>query len=85
MLNMDERDSSDVLGIDEDTDVDIEAAEKSQQAVSYAGRVSDMASREAERTAERRLSVLDRLHSRQEQVAQAGRKQLPARKQEQSL
>jgi DNA mismatch repair protein MutS2 len=85
MLNMDERDSSDVLGIDEDTDVDIEAAEKSQQAVSYAGRVSDMASREAERTAERRPSVLDRLHSRQEQVAQAGRKQLPARKQEQSL
>ena len=85
MLNMDERDSSDVLGIDEDTDVDIEAAEKSQQAVSYAGRVSDMASREAERTAERKPSVLDRLHSRQEQVAQAGRKQLPARKQEQSL
>ena len=85
MLNMDERDSSDVLGIDEDTDVDIEAAEKSQQAVSYAGRVSDMASREAERTAERRPSVLDRLHSRQEQVAQAGRKRLPARKQEQSL
>ena len=85
MLNMDERDSSDVLGIDEDTDVDIEAAEKSQQEVSYAGRVSDMASREAERTAERRPSVLDRLHSRQEQVAQAGRKQLPARKQEQSL
>ena len=85
MLNMDERDSSDVLGIDEDTDVDIEAAEKSQQAVSYAGRVSDMASREAERTAERKPSVLDRLHSRQEQVAQASRKQLPARKQEQSL
>ena len=81
MLNMDERDSSDALGIDEDTDVDIEAAEKSHQAVSYAGRVSDVASREAER----RPSVLDRLHSKQEQVTQAGKKQVPGRKQEQSL
>lgn len=46
LLNMDERDSSDVLGIDED--ITVEVAEKSRQAAAYAGKVSDMASRVAE-------------------------------------
>ena len=52
LLNMDERDSSDALGIDEDTDVSVEAAEKSHQSASYAGKVSDMASREAARASD---------------------------------
>ena len=49
---MDERDSSDVLGIDEDTDVSVDAAEKNHQSVSYAGKVSDVASRKAARASD---------------------------------
>ena len=52
LLNMDERDSSDVLGIDEDTDVSVDAAEKNHQSVSYAGKVSDVASRKAARASD---------------------------------
>lgn len=103
LLNMDERDSSDALGVDEDTDVSIEAAEKNHQSVSYAGKVSDMASRQADRASDapahalsyadragmadtgRRASVLDKLHAKQEQVSESGRKQAPAKKHEQTL
>jgi len=102
LLNMDERDGSDTLGLDEETDV--EAAEQSFQAASYAGKVSDVSTRDtvhdiasdapahAVRYADRALSdqshrdsVLDKLHAKQEKVAETGKKSTPAKKHEQSL
>ena len=97
MLNMDERDSSDAIGVDEETDVEV--AEKSRQAASYAGRVSDSVSRASDATAQsmsyaeramnaeagQRSSVLNRLRSKQEEVSQAKRKEAPAKKHEHSL
>ena len=100
LLNMDEKDSSDTLGVDEETDVD--AAERTYQATSYAGKVSDMKSREAERDiasdapahavryADRadtksRSSVLDKLHEKQGLVTESSKKNAPAKKHEQSL
>ena len=74
MLNMDERDSSDTLGVDEVTDVD--AAERTYQAATYAGKASDK---------ESRGSVLDKLHTKQEQVAENAGKKAPVKKKEQSL
>lgn len=100
LLNMDERDTSDALGVDEETDVD--AAERTYQATSYAGKVSDMKSREAAqdiasdapahtvRYADRadtgsRSSVLDKLHEKQGLVTEISKKNAPAKKHEQSL
>jgi len=97
MLNMDEKDSVDALGVDEETDVEV--AEKSRQAARYAGRVSDGVSRAmdaevqsmsyAERAmsaeANQRGSVLDRLRLKQEEVSQAKKKDAPAKKHEQLL
>ena len=97
MLNMDEKDSVDALGVDEETDVEV--AEKSRQAASYAGRVSDGVSRardaevqsmsyaEGAMSAEanQRGSVLDRLRLKQEEVSQAKKKDAPAKKHEQLL
>ena len=102
LLNMDERDGSDTLGLDEETDV--EAAEQGFQAASYAGKVFDVSSREAlqdiasdaqahaVRYADRALSdpshrdsVIDKLHAKQEKVAETEKKHVPAKKHEQSL
>jgi len=100
LLNMDEKDSSDTIGVDEETDVD--AAERTYQATSYAGKVSDMKSREAAqdiasdapahavRYADRadtgsRSSVLDKLHEKQGLVTEISKKNAPAKKHEQSL
>ena len=97
MLNMDEHNSSDVLGVDEDTEVEV--AEKSRQSISYAGKVSDSVSRAydapAQATsyedrvsnieAEHKTSVLDRLHSKKEEVSNAKKKDAPSKKHEQSL
>nr|WP_235906305.1 DEAD/DEAH box helicase family protein [Porcincola intestinalis] len=52
LLNMDERDSPDTFGIDENTDASIEAAEKSRQPVFDAGKASNTAGREAERASD---------------------------------
>ena len=99
---MDERDGSDTLGLDEETDV--EAAEQGFQAASYAGKVFDVSSREAlqdiasdaqahaVRYADRALSdpshrdsVIDKLHAKQEKVAETEKKHVPAKKHDQSL
>ena len=96
MLNMDEKDSSDVLGVDEETDVEV--AEKSRQAVTFAGRVSDRSSRDLDAVAQsmsftdradsmkaERASVLEKLHQRQTAVAQHEKKQNPSKKRDITL
>ena len=97
MLNMDEKDSSDTLGVDEETDVDV--AERNRQATTYAGRVSDRASRDSDATARimsyadramntetgQKNSVLERLRVKKEEVSQAKTRETPSKKHEQSL
>ena len=97
MLNMDERDSSDVIGVDEETDID--AADRNRQQTTYAGRVSDYNSRasdapaqplsyeERARNAEsgQRTSVMDRLRSKQEEVSKTKSRETPTKTHEQSL
>ena len=97
MLNMDERDSSDVIGVDEETDID--AAEKSRQQTTYAGRVSDSVSRVSDGPAQtmsyadramnaetgQKNSVLERLRVKKEEVSQAKPREAPSKKHEQSL
>ena len=97
MLNMDERDSSDVIGVDEETDID--AADRNRQQTTYAGRVSDNNSRasdapaqplsyeERARNAEcgQRTSVMDRLRSKQEEVSKAKTRETPSKKHEHAL
>ena len=94
---MDERDSSDVIGVDEETNID--AAERSRQQTTYAGRVSDYNSRasdapaqplsyeERARNAEsgQRTSVMDRLRSKQAEVSKANARESPTRKHEHFL
>ena len=97
MLNMDERDSSDVIGVDEETDID--AADRNRQQTTYAGRVSDNNSRasdapaqplsyeERARNAEsgQRTSVMDRLRSKQKEVSKTKSRETPTKTHEQSL
>ena len=97
MLNMDERDSSDVIGVDEETDID--AADRNRQQTTYAGRVSDYNSRasdapaqplsyeERARNAEsgQRTSVMDRLRSKQEEASKTKSRETPTKTHEQSL
>ena len=95
MLNMDERDSSDVIGVDEETDID--AADRNRQQTTYAGRVSDSVSRAsdapaqaiiyAERAAtmEGKTSVLARLHQKQAEMDQRERPQAKEKKRDVSL
>ena len=87
MLNMDERDPTDTIGVDEDTDVEVE--DKSRQATTYAGRVSDTASRASEAPAlamsyadrvagadsEPRDSILERLREKKKEVTQTPKRQ----------
>ena len=92
MLNMDERDSADALGVDEETDVD--AADRSRQATSYASqasaRVSDApacSATYAERASEvpdKKPSLLGRLHSKQAIVNEQKAETTQHKKHEQS-
>jgi hypothetical protein len=97
MLNMDEKDSSDTLGVDEETDIDV--AERNRQATTYAGRVSDSASRASDAPAQtmsyadramntetgQKSSVLERLRVKKEEVSQTKTREAPSKKHEQSL
>lgn len=83
MLNMDEHNSSDVLGVDEETDVDavepvaIERASDARPcSISYGERASHGADKP---------SLLGRLHSKQAIVNEAKINNTPEKKHEQSL
>ena len=92
MLNLDERDSTDALGVDEETDVD--AADRSRQATSYASqastRVSDAPAcsatyaERASEVADKKPSLLGRLHSKQAIVNEQKAENSQHKKHEQS-
>ena len=97
MLNMDEKDSADTLGVDEETDVEV--AERNRQATTYAGKVTDSASRASDAPARtmsytdramnaetgQKSSVLERLRVKKEEVSQTKTREAPSKKHEQSL
>ena len=94
LLNMDEKGPVGTIGIEDDTGV--EAAESPHLSVPYSARVSAIASdapaiamsyadRAAMADTEKKGSVLDRLHAKQEQVSHGNEKKAHIRKQEQSL
>ena len=83
MLNMDEHNSSDVLGVDEETDVDaIEplSTERASDARPCSISYGERASQSAEKP-----SLLGRLHSKQAIVNEAKGNNTPEKKHEQSL
>ena len=92
MLNMDERDNADALGVDEETDV--EAADRNREATTYSSqavsRVSDAPActatyaEHAAEISEKKPSLLGRLHSKQAIVNEQKGENTQHKKHEQS-